>query len=181
MLIIDGYRIDVALREDHDLPAEATDHPVERGGDITDHVRVRPVTITVEGIVSDYPVGQLADERGIREGGGRSVVLPSEEARAHLEGIRAERRLVTVETSKGAFDRMAMVGLSFPVAPGDGDHLRFTATFRQVEIVTNGRTTIIVAVPRAARKTKRGSKLATTGSVAAGGGTKVANRYKGVL
>lgn len=64
--------IDVTIREQHNKSAETTRHPVEEGSDITDHVRLMPNQIQIEGLVTNQPIelpgshvdGVTADESG---------------------------------------------------------------------------------------------------------------------
>lgn len=64
--------IDVSIREQHNKSAEVTRHPVEEGADITDHVRLQPDQIQIEGIVTNQPIelpgshvdGVTVDESG---------------------------------------------------------------------------------------------------------------------
>lgn len=48
--------IDVSIREQHDYAAEVSEHPVERGSAIADHVRPLPRTIEIEGLVTNHPI-----------------------------------------------------------------------------------------------------------------------------
>lgn len=48
--------IDISLREQHNASAEATRHPVEDGVDITDHVRLAPDQLQIEGLVTNQPI-----------------------------------------------------------------------------------------------------------------------------
>jgi len=48
--------IDVSIREQHNWGAEATRHPVESGADITDHVRLLPDELVIEGVVTNQPI-----------------------------------------------------------------------------------------------------------------------------
>lgn len=48
--------IDVSVREVHGSSAELSKFPVEDGADITDHVRLLPKQIEIEGIVSNQPI-----------------------------------------------------------------------------------------------------------------------------
>lgn len=152
---IDGFPIDVASAEDHDLQTDVTDYPVEEGGDITDHARNKPDTVTLECIVSDTPLGQLATFRGLESS------LPSDDAYARLKAIRAAKEPVTITTSLGIYTSMMLTSLGIPRRPDNGDALRFKVTFKQVVIVTNARTTTRVAVPRAKNKKPRGNKPST--------------------
>lgn len=170
MVTIDGFPIDVTISEEHTYESEATSYPVETGTDITDHIRPRPIVVTLEGIVSDTPLTKAAVARvangdfvaGLLPlddasdttafGEATSGLLPSDDALLRLIAIRDARQPVSIETSLQIFDNMAMIGLSIPRASDNGDALRFSATFQQIRFVTNERTTIRVAVPRAKGK-----------------------------
>ncbi len=62
MIRIDGFLLDCATSETPVFEADVTSHPVEKGSDVTDNMRVKPVRYTVEGIVSDTPIGVVALE-----------------------------------------------------------------------------------------------------------------------
>lgn len=148
---IDGYEIDVFTDESHTLDSMVTSDPVEDGADTTDNVKLLPTTITVTGIVSDTPFGQLAERR-----------LPGEFSSAYalgyLESIRDDREPVTIETSLGKYENMVMERLSIPQNAQTGDALQFTATFKQIRITYTQRATINTADPRNKRKVNRGNK-----------------------
>lgn len=164
LVLIDGYAIDVTLSEDHSFEAEATQYPVESGADVTDNVRVKPIVVTLEGVVSDSPFGEVRDIREsdgnfVPEGEGGDGTKPSEDALERLIQIRDNREPVTIETSLKTFESMVMTSLSVPRESGEPEQLRFTATFQQVLIITNNRTLVRVAVPIAAKKVDKGPKV----------------------
>jgi hypothetical protein len=156
MILIDNHVFDAALFETHRRDSEVTEFPVESGADFTDHIRRLPIEVEIEGIVSDTPIGQVAL---LRELDGGSGVLPSEEALAKLEQIYERRQPVTIQTSKKLYERMAMTSLEIPVDRETGKALRFTATFRQIKVVTNQRIAIR-AVPVAQGTRKQGQQPA---------------------
>lgn len=151
MITIDGFVIDANINEDHSFVNEVTVHEVEQGADIADHVRARPTVITVDSIVSDTPLGSIIDER---DPGSK----PSQDAYLFLRDLRDAREAVTIETSLDRFDDMMLTTLIPRQDARTGDSFQFTATFTQIRLVTNERTTIRVSVPRAARKVNRGHK-----------------------
>lgn len=150
MITIAGYAIDAALRVEQAFEADVTDHPVERGAVITDHVRARPIVVTIEGVVSDTPMGAVA---ALREEGS----VPSADARIRLFELWNAREPVTIETENATYHDMVMQSLSVPEDRETGDACHFTATFKQLRLVTNRRTSVAVAVPRAAKKVNRGT------------------------
>jgi hypothetical protein len=148
MVIIAGFPIDVATAIDPALDSEITEYPVEDGADVTDHVRDLPISLTIEGIVSDSPLIE------------RTGDLPSADARAHLEKIRADKEPITVETPRRTYTSMVLERLSFPEDARTGEALNFRASFKEVVLKTNERTTVRVAIPSARKKVNRGHKSA---------------------
>ncbi len=61
----DIMMIDVTMSETTNLEAEVTDHPVEDGPDINDHIRPKPATIDLEGIISETPLTLVQDAKSL--------------------------------------------------------------------------------------------------------------------
>lgn len=156
MIRINGYPIDLALTEDHSFESAVTEYPVESGADISDNIRNKPLEITLEGIVSDTPIGAIALDATRRVESGQAS--PSLDAYTRLLAIREAREPVTVETSLGKFEHMALTHLGVPRDRATGKALKFTVTFRQVRIVQNTRVTVRVAVPNAGGKVNGGNR-----------------------
>lgn len=161
MIKINGYAIDAALSEDHDHEAEVTEFPVEQGGNITDHVRIKPIQVTIKGVVSDTPIGAVAAIRDaanvtIGDGDVGDAVLPSVEALAFLRATFEAGKEITIETSIKTYDDMIMERLSIPQSAETGEALMFTATFKQIIIEANKRV-VIRAVPIGQPKRARGN------------------------
>ena len=157
MVKIGVFLIDASIRESHTFASELTAHPVEEGADVTDHVRTLPITLTIDGIVSDTPIGAAAVQRANESPLGGEF-LPSRDALAYLRGVRLQREPVTVETSLSTYENMVLTSLQVPQDARTGDSLRFTASFQQIEIVRTERAPVAVATPRAQSKRNRGAK-----------------------
>lgn len=162
MLKIDGYPVDVEVSGDFAFVNEVTEYPVESGSDVVDHVRTKPMEITIEGVVSDTPIGEIANER-------EAGVVHSRTAYIRLKEIHARREPVTLDTSRGRFVNMVLARLSTPTSAATGDSLQFTGTFKEVRLITNERTTIRVRVPRARKKEKKSAQSSGTPIVVAPG------------
>lgn len=50
--------LDASVSQTHGATASVTSHPVEDGADVSDHVRLEPVVLTIQGIVSATPLGE---------------------------------------------------------------------------------------------------------------------------
>jgi hypothetical protein len=149
-----GLILDAAQIVNPAFDSEVTEYPVESGADHVDHVRPRPVVLQLEGVVSDTPIGSTVstDPNEVR----RSV-----EALAFLLETRKMRALVTVRTPELDYRNMALEGLQVRQDPNTGDALFFTATLKQVLIVTNERATVRVSSPRGKKKVNLGNKAST--------------------
>lgn len=57
--------LDATLREGFDAPSEVTQHPVEKGVDISDHVILRPQKLSISGKFSETPFSIEAQAAGV--------------------------------------------------------------------------------------------------------------------
>jgi hypothetical protein len=157
---IDGYLIDAALSEGHKLSSTVTKYPTESGSKISDHIQNEPRAVTIEGIVSDTPIGNVATVRANATASATGALdfLPTDEALAKLEALWESREPVTVQTSLvggKTYESMALTDLDIPVDETTGHALRFTAVFEQIKIVQNNRTIVRVANAGLGGKSKK--------------------------
>lgn len=146
---IDGFVIDASVSEKHTHESDVSEYPTESGSNLTDHIRPKPIVVTIEGLVSDSPVAAI---QIFRDGG----ATPSEAARAHLLRLFAARLPVAIVTALRAYDNMGMTSLEFDVAADKTGGLWFTSEFKEVLIIVNTRSNR-AAVPRAQGKDSRSS------------------------
>ena len=155
MVKIAGYPIDCALNERLNYEAEATKFPVEKGADVSDHVRAQFPVFELDGLVSDTPIGALVSDPSRQTEAGKA--LPSRDSFDFLVGVYNAKQPVTVECSFGKFDNMVLVNLTPEKNKETTKAFKFTATFSQLEIKENNRTTIRTAVPNASGKLNFGA------------------------
>jgi len=154
-VLIDGYPIDITTGETHTFPLEVTSYPVEKGADIADHVRAKPMKISLECIVSDTPIGAVAGHTTRRDGS-----IPSGVIYQKLLKMRQDGEPLVVSTSLDVFEDMVMSDLSIPRESGEPHQLRFKIEFTQFIFVTNNRTTVRVATPGGEGTKHLGERLA---------------------
>jgi hypothetical protein len=154
---IDGYPLDCALEERLTYESEVTEFPVEKGADIADHIRAKRPVLEIDGVVSDTPIGKVANDPSRTNLSG--AMLPSRDAFDRLVQLHGDRRTITVECSFGKFDDMVLMSLTPTRDVKTHKAFKFTATFRQIEFRQNNRTTIRVAVPNASGKINFGALL----------------------
>lgn len=110
--------LDASPSQSHSREAEVTDHAIETGGVVTDHVRQRPRELKLDGVA-------LAVD-----------------AYAALNRLMDDSTIVTVTTTLETYASMMLVSLSVPRDPTTGDALRFSATFRRITFADSQRVTI---------------------------------------
>ncbi len=187
MVLIDSWPYDLMVTGEVSFESEVTNFPVERGSNISDHIRPNPITLTLEVIVSDTPIGALANDpsRQVQERqpdglailginvadilGTDQVPLPSAEAYERLRGIRDSRRLVQIEIPVGSrkgkpgkrlYQNMALTNLSERHGADTTGAGMFSVSFQQVAIVENRKIFVRTAAPTGQPKAK--SKSLTT-------------------
>ena len=139
MITIDGYPLDLVESEEHSLEAEITDYPVEDGSDISDNIRLKPRTLTLNGaVVSDTPIGTIASDSTRQNAAG----TPSSDAYRFLEALYESRRAVVVVTGLKRYEQMVLETLTIPREAKDAGALVFTAHFKQIRTVVNKRVTM---------------------------------------
>jgi len=132
---------------------EATMHPVETGANITDHVIERPLTVEVVSIVSDTPIGLVADARSDNS-------IPSDIAYTYLTRLMADKELVSIESGVyPVFKDMLLLSLTPPKDATTGASFRFTASFQQTVFSTVNVDDIetLVALPLVKKKKQAGN------------------------
>lgn len=167
--MIGDLALDCTVTETHTATSTVTQHPVESGANITDHIRPDPVKLAITGIVSDTPIGAREVQKALNVGG-VSVQIRQQDtptspvgfgraAWSKLEEIRNAAKPVTVLTRDKKYESMAMVSLSIPKKAKNGGALYFTAQFEQVRIVFNRSTRIVVAkAPKSHKKQDTGKQ-----------------------
>jgi hypothetical protein len=174
LLLIDSFPYDLLISGELTLESEITEFPVEDGADITDHIRTKPAELKLESMVSDTPIGEIAndpsrrvDDVSIAVFGSDQVPLPSAEAYERLTQIHSDRRVVTIEIpvatrggqpGKRTYKNMALESLSIPTSKDTDGGLTFSASFKEVTFRQNNRTTVRTATPSGQRQTNSKSK-----------------------
>lgn len=137
---INGYPIDVQVRFEGRHESTVSKFPVEKSVDYSDNIRRTPRQIDVEGVVTDTPIGAMAIDPSRTALQGKT--LPTTDAYKRMVAIWLAGQPVTVETTRDTYKNMAMTQFSDPIDPGQGNALMFTATFEELNIVENQRTTV---------------------------------------
>lgn len=173
----DNIVIDACREETHTLANTITDHPVEQGFNISDHVRPEPDVLTLTCFISNTPLSREQQSRAVREGSvqfetsaqeGRQIGAVGgrgEKAFERLKKLRDEGTLVSIYTNLRNYgvtqtEGMVIQSLTIPRTRENFDGLEFSITFKQVRIVRNRQTTVPRSTDkRVPPKQKQGAKV----------------------
>ncbi|HMD69642.1 MAG TPA: hypothetical protein VKF42_12230 [Chitinivibrionales bacterium] len=154
-------QLDAGISERHSYKNRVTKYPVEKGLDVTDHIRQEPESFVLEGIVSNSPIAQipfLSDYKAIVNQGkdrvmsayealllimGRKMVkVPTMTAADVNMTIPSKPLLVDISANLRVFNDMVFEELEFDFDAKTGDSLPFKATACRIVKVSTSKTTI---------------------------------------
>lgn len=151
----DFVLFDVVESETHRSAAKVTDHPVEAGAEISDHVVTEPDTLDLVARVSNTPIVSEAD----------AVLLTSdrvEEAYTALRGIKERRTTVSASTTLRVYEGMIITELSVTRDAATGDVLAVALKLREVRTVVSA----LAEAPHTESKPLRGRRAIDEGKKA---------------
>lgn len=156
--ILATVTFDVSENETHKSTAKVTDHPIEEGANISDHVVVGPDLLTLVAWVSNTPIANEAE----------LAVLSPQRAEEAYETLRLMKNAGTtckVLTTLRAYTSMVITSISVPRNAPLGDAINVTVELQEIRTATS--ETIAAAAPRDARGSKsvdEGKKTTTDAS-----------------
>lgn len=172
--------IDACKDETHTLTNTVTDHPVEEGFNISDHVRPDPDMVTLSCFVSNTPLSTDQQTRANQEGGNSSaqtnadgsvkiIQIPGRGKATFdkLKKLRDEGTLIEVVTTLKTYgvsadEGMVVQSLTVPRNTKNYDGLEFSVTLKQIRVVRNRQTRQTQAKDkRVGPKNKKGNQVAT--------------------
>ena len=153
---------DATMSESHESTTEITDHPVEDGADITDHLKRMPDEFSLTGIVTDDP---LVVERSTNATAANTGGDPNQRAVSAYVFLRTAKdqgRLVRVFTKLRDYRNMAIASLTVDRDKGNSRILEADITLREIVIAVTEQveapTPAKTAAPARRRKRKQGKK-----------------------
>jgi len=148
---IGSVTVDALVSGSTQLDNDVTEHPVEDGAPISDHVRARPLTMTLECLVSNTPLGAKGADlaRGV-------------DAYQAIRKLYDDGTIVTVEVPMAGritqARSMVVAGISIPFAVAHLNALRFTVSLKRVRVVENKLTRSKAKVTKDKRAGKQSSE-----------------------
>lgn len=128
--------LEATLEEGHAGTAETTDHPVEDGADITDHIRRKPEELTLKGIVSNRPILLLASLRAEPSIPGGDPATRAEDAYGWLLETKDQGLLLQISTTLRDYANMAIIGMNVVRDKDRRNVLEVDLTLREIIIAT---------------------------------------------
>lgn len=178
--------VDAFVKESHTLSAEITEHPLENGATIHDHIHIKPFSLSIDGVISNTPmtlVGLTAFDSAMRsiEGESNDIVAHAFET---IEELFAKRQPISIATSLKVYHKMVLESLSIERGGGFyNESLHFNCTAKQLRITHQERIQLPEpTVSRAKPKQKKGlQETKPMGPEKAEAVTKDQSLSKGVL
>ena len=177
-------KIDVVSSLIHKMSSNPTQHEIEDGSFVSDHVIKNPRALTLRGIISDTPiniteaaVGNISGVVGSVVGGVAGAVAtgaiskigsellsnadgkPSKNAMDMLDFIYENNVPLTIITGLKTYINMVMKDFNAPQTPRNAGALNFTGTFEEVAIIESES----VQIPAAATDNVSAIKTVTEG------------------
>lgn len=131
--------LDASLNETHDKTNEVTQHPVEDGVVISDHIRRTPEKLKINGVITNHPIVFFASIAAPSPVSSDAATIEDRAERADREFRRAmdAGELVEVFTTLRSYKNMAIVGYSVIREKGSGSILNFNIELQElVKVVT---------------------------------------------
>ena len=142
--------LDASLSQQHEMSATATEHPVEEGADITDHVQPQLPRLTIQGV---YSATSLVDDDAVA---GREL-----DAWSTLEQIIDAAVPVTVITTLKTYTNMVLLRVS--TARDGRQDIRPTLELRQIRRVDQQTVTLPPEKIKKTAQKKSGPSTQDTG------------------
>lgn len=131
------------LNERHKLSFKVSDHPLQNGATVSDHVHKEPREVQIECIFSNHPIHPLAETNEVKfkDEYATSEVKPSvsNTALANFEKVKQlanKREPVRLVCSLEIYPKMVITNIDYDRNEKSGSSIRFTMTLREVDIVS---------------------------------------------
>ena len=136
------------ISEKHSLKFRVSDHPLQDGSTISDHVHPEMQECTIDGMFTNHPMRKLEEvnEVKFKDEYATSEVKPtvSNTALANFEKLKLlakQRKPVRLVCSLEIYPKMVITGIDYDRDSKSGSSIRFTMTLRELKTVSLKATT----------------------------------------
>lgn len=116
--------LDASIDEQHSSANDITQYPVEKGVDISDHVKRLPDQLTIRGMVTDTP---------IKIGGVNIAANRSIETYQDVIQILDDAETITIVTTLKQYENMVLKTVDVPRNARLGHAVEMSLTFREIQ------------------------------------------------
>lgn len=141
---IGSISLDAVTTETHGAEVEITDFPIETGSSITDHVRRKPITLSM--------TIQLSDITDSGTTPGRSIDIVNQ-----LYLMQSEAKVLSVYTPARTYDSMLIQSIGVPRDNKSGCGITLSVALKQISLAQNRQT------KRVTSRTARAQPVSKTG------------------
>ena len=131
------------INEKHKLSFKVSDHPLQDGSTISDHVHRELREVQIEGMFTNHPLRQLEQVNKVtfKDEYATSEVKPTvtNTALANFETLKAlanKKEPVRLVCSLEIYPKMVITGLDYDRDEKSGSSIRFSMTLREINIVS---------------------------------------------
>jgi hypothetical protein len=132
---LDFVELDCTINEAHDFDTVVTEHAIEAGASVADHVRITPAKLSMSGIVSNTPLSLIPNINPLR----------AEDALEKLLGYQEEAELLEVDTKLRVYDNMLLKKVRVTRDVDTGNVVALDLEFQ--ELLTVASLFAVVAAP----------------------------------
>ena len=170
--------IDLVSGETHIFESAVTEHPVETGADITDHIRPLPLKLSLTGLFSDTAISVLDSIERRIDGEPHTI-----RAVQFFEELREKGYLVDISNRLKSYTNMAVTSVTFSRGSNSGKSAQMQVNFKEVVFAESqilvGGTGLLSGLSGAAASLGKLSGSAPSSSTA-GSGASVLSRITGL-
>ena len=137
---IQGLPFDLFISEEHSLEFKISDHPLQDGNTVSDHVTQELRSVSIDGLFTNHPMRYKDDEVevSIDGAGGTAAELSNVALQKYLalEDLAKRREPVQLVTSLVNYPEMIITSVKASRNEKSGESIRFSMTLREVQTVT---------------------------------------------
>ena len=158
---VGGIEFDLMPDESHGLDFDISEHPVDNGSTLTDHIRLKPRECTVTGMFTCHPIKAYTTDKVIIDDGQEAL----SENRAltlykQLETLSKKMGKVRLVTDMITYPTMLIKSLKTKRDKGSGESITFTMTLREFKGVDLNVTNSDLVITPSELTTDKAKKIA---------------------
>ena len=141
--VLNHLPFNLFISEDHELNFRVSEHTLQNGTKVADHVHQEPQKVTIEGMFTNHPLKKLEETNEVKfkDSYATSEVHStlSNVALANFEKVEAlakKREPVRLVCSLKVYPKMIVTSIKAPRDSKSGSSIRFTMTLQEIKTVS---------------------------------------------